>query len=167
MNLKWAMSGAVTVCHFTLECFNADMTESLILTLSPNPLLWSERDMSSVELDQILPKTPQRSQLQPTAGFHTVTLIGSTGREKQPIAAHIQSPHSKHERRRSHRLLSESESPSIIIRQWRALCLTFSVLFYGYRWLFLFHQYTTQLLLVNSPLHKRVFSFSLLFCSLG
>lgn len=52
-------------------------------------------------------------------------------------------------------VLSENESPSIMISPRRTLCLNLSLKLYGYRWWFLFHQYTTQLLGVNCQVQRK------------
>lgn len=143
LTLKWAMSTTVIVT-------SPWSGNSLILTLCSNSLLWSVGDLSGVEPDQILLKTLQRFWWHSTWGIHTVTLIDSIGCENQPLAVHMESSLSKHQQSArqpgSHaaiRLLSESESPSIMISWCQALCLTLYLQLYGYRWLFLFHQYTT------------------------
>lgn len=143
LTLKWAMSTTVIVT-------SPWSGNSLILTLCSNSLLWSVGDLSGVEPDQILLKTLQRFWWHSTWGIHTVTLIDSIGCENQPLAVHMESSLSKHQQSASQpgshaaiRLLSESESPSIMISWCQALCLTLYLQLYGYRWLFLFHQYTT------------------------
>ncbi len=79
------MSGNVTVSHFTLQRFNADVTElNLATLLKPIALKWGGIRVH-VELDQISLKTPQRFLWRPVAGSHSVTLIGSIGRENQPM----------------------------------------------------------------------------------
>lgn len=80
------MSGNVTVSHFALELCNADVTEfNLATLLKPIALKWGEYEFMW-NWTKFSPETPQWFRWHPVAGIHTVTLIGSIGRETQPMA---------------------------------------------------------------------------------